>query len=256
MRVIKSTYYSNWGDLFGYRIANIILPVILKLHFLTPNMVTFLAFTSFVLGCIMLLLPYPLMAIGGFFIFAGYIGDDLDGQLARATKKNSVFGNHLDKVFDVVKIFAITFSAGLSVYFTTYNVFYIVLGFIACFFFMLRYYIKLETMFSATSQDNKYLEKSSQKRSELERTMDHLYARKAKNIKDGFYIGWVKMRTMLLVDEAEFAIFICVGAFLNQVGFALFVIALAQVSIAIWRGFERGIQLKNNSERLLWPMRK
>lgn len=111
-------------------------------------------------------------------------------------------------------------------------------------------------MFSALSRDDKYLEKSGEKRSELEHEMDLLYAKNPKNAAEGLRIGWIKMRTIFLVDEAEFAIFICIGALCNQVGFALLIIAAAQISIAVWRAFERGYQLSHNSENLLRPLRK
>ena len=256
MRVVKSTYYSNWGDLFGYKIAHFLLPLAVRIPFLTPNIVTLVSFTSFTLGSIFLLLPYPLKAIGGLMIVAGYIGDDLDGQLARTTKKYSIIGDYLDKVLDIVKIFVITFFAGLSVYLTSGNVLFIVLGFISAFFFMLRYYIKLETMFSSISRDEKYLEKSAERRGELEHKMDLLYAKKPESVLEFFSILWVKMRTIFFVDEAEFAIFVAVGAFFNAVWISLWVIVLAQVIIAVWRGFERGYQLTTNSNRLLHPLRK
>lgn len=256
MRVVKSTYYSNWGDLFGYKIAHFLLPSAVKLSFLTPNMVTLAGFTLFLVGSICLLLSYPLNILGGVLILAGYIADDLDGQLARETKKYSIIGDYLDKVLDIVKIFVITFFAGLSVYLSTHNTLYVVLGFISAFFFMLRYYIKLETMFSAISRDEKYLEKSSEKRGELEHKMDILYSKKPSTFTEFISITWIKMRTIFLVDEAEFAIFVAIGTLFNAVWVSLWVIAVAQVIIALWRGFERGYQLTTNSERLLQPLRK
>ncbi|MGE5042245.1 MAG: CDP-alcohol phosphatidyltransferase family protein [Candidatus Levyibacteriota bacterium] len=256
MRVVKSTYYSNWGDLFGYKIAQYILPFAAKAPFLTPNIISILSFLLFFSGSILLLLPYPQKALGGILILAGYVGDDLDGQFARYTKKTSVIGDYLDKVLDIIKIFIITFFAGLSIFLITSNIAYLFFGFIAAFFFMLRYYIKLETMFSALSRDKNYLEKSAKKRTELEKKMDVLYAKEPSSVQEFISIFWVKMRTIFLVDEAEFAIFIAVGSFVNRVGLALLIIAVAQVIIAFWRFYERGKQLKENSPKLFLPMRK
>lgn len=256
MRVVKSTYYSNWGDIFGYKAAQFLLPFALKIPFLTPNIITITSFIIFSIGSFMLLLQYPLMAIGGILILLGYIGDDLDGQFSRTTKKYSILGDYLDKVLDVVKIFLVSFFAGIAAFFQTGNIIFILIGFIAAFFFMLRYYLKLETMFSIISRDSKYLEKSSEKRKELEHKMDLLYSKKPKSISEALSIFWIKMRTIFLVDEAEFAIFICIGSILNQIGPTLTIIATSQVTIFIWRGIERGYQLTHSSERLLWPLRK
>jgi len=196
------------------------------------------------------------LLIGGILIFAGYVGDDIDGQLARVTKKSSTIGDYLDKVLDVLKIFLVTFFSGLSVYLTTGNIIYLLLAFIACFFFNYRYYIKLETLFSASSRDEKYLDKSSEKRKEVEQKMDTLYSRKAKSFADALYIFWVKNRTLLIVDEAEFAIFVSLGAIFNRLPLVLWILAIAQISWAIFRGFERGRQLHTNSKNLLLPLRK
>ena len=111
-------------------------------------------------------------------------------------------------------------------------------------------------MFSAISNDSKYLDKSSEKRKELEHDMDVLYAKKASNLKEAVQFSWIKNRTLLLVDEAEFAIFVAVGAIFNRLDIVLWIWAIAQTLWALWRVFERGGQLKNKSERLLRPLRK
>ncbi len=258
MRVVKSTYYSNWGDLFGYKIAHFVLPALVKIKFLTPNQVTLISFTLFAIGSFLLLFShnFPVNIISGFLIFAGYIGDDIDGQLARETKKYSVIGDYLDKVLDVVKIFLVTFFSSLAVYFQTNNIVFLLIGFIACFGFLLRYYIKLETMFSALSRDNKFLDKSAQKREVLEHEMDVLYSKNPRNVADFLKISWIKNRMVFIVDEAEFAIFTAIGAIFGQLWLSLLIIATAQVVVVVWRVFERGTQLKNNSVNLLRPLRK
>jgi phosphatidylglycerophosphate synthase len=257
IRVVKSTYYSNWGDRIGYPLASVIVKPLAKISFLTPNHVTLISFALFALGCIFLILEFPNhLIIGGLMIFFGYVGDDVDGQLARITKKYSIMGDYMDKVLDILKIFLITFFTGLAVYLQTGNVLYLILGFIACFMFQYRYYIKLESMFSAYSNNPKYFDESSEKRKKLEHEMDVLYAKKAKTIGEAFKISAVKNRTLLLVDEAEFAIFVAIGAIVNRLDVVLWILAIAQTSWALWRVFERGGQLKNKSGRLLWPMRK
>lgn len=256
MRFIKSTYYSNWGDFFGYKIAAFFVPILVKAPFVTPNVVTATSFILFSSGCVLLLLGTPWNFLAAMLIFAGYIGDDIDGQLARVTKKYSTLGDYLDKVLDVLKIFLITFFPGLAVFTATGDVLYLILAFIACFFFMYRYYIKLETMFSSISRDPKYLDKSSEKRAELEHKMDLLYTKKNNSLSEFLYILWVKTRTIFFVDEAEFAIFAAVFAIIGRLDLYLWIMAIAQVLIALFRVFERGNQLKNNSPKLLEPLRK
>lgn len=246
--IVKSSYFANWADIFGFPLAYKLLPLVLPFKFITPNVVTVTAFILYALGCLFLFLNFPYhLYFAAFLLFAGYIGDDLDGQLARARKLSSTIGDYLDKVLDVLKIFLITSSLSFAVYLQTQNILHIFLGFTACFFFNWRYYIKLETMFSRINSDPKYLEKSAIKRAQLQKSLNEI-----KGIKS----FWIQNRLLFLVDEAEFVIITCLGAIFNRLDLALWAIVVTQVLIAFWRFFERGYQLKHSSDRLLWPMRK
>lgn len=247
-KIIKSSYFGNWADLFGYPAASLLLPLVVKFKFITPNAVTIFSFGLYTAGSISLFLNYPnhlyLAAIG---ILLGYIGDDLDGQLARARGLSSNFGDYLDKVLDVLKIFIITFSLSLAVSIQKNDFSWLALGFISCFFFMFRYYIKLETIFSRINNDPSYLVKSTKIREQLE----------AKIAKFSFIKSiWFRNRIIFFVDEAEIAIFTALAALLNRLELALIVLALSQPLIAFFRFFERGNQIKKNPSKLLRPMRK
>ncbi len=256
-RIIKSTYYSNWADIFGYPLAYIIMNQLKKIKFLTPNMVTLFSFALYTFGSISLFLNYPYhLVVAAICIFSGYIGDDIDGQLARATGKSSNIGDFLDKVLDILKIFIINASLAYAMYLQTENVIYIFLGFISAFFFMFRYYIKLETMFSRINKDDEYLRKSSEmqdkKEAELFKFLDKLKTNPLGKIKAIL----IRNRTILLADEAEIAVFTAVFALVNQLELALWFFAISQVVIGFFRFYERGNQINSNSEKLLWPIRK
>ncbi len=257
IRVVKSTYYSNWGDRIGYPLARFLAGPLSKLSFITPNGVTLTAFALFALGCLFLVVSFPHhMTAGALLIFAGYIGDCIDGQLARIIGKSSIIGDYIDKVLDVLKIFFVTFFSGLSIYLTTGNILYLLLGFVACFFFNFRYYILHESMISVLYRDEKYLEKSVKTRKEMEKEMDSLYERRAKSLKEAIQIFWVKNRTIFFVDEAEFVIFVVFGVIFGKLNLVLWILAISQVILVFWRLIERGRQLHKNSEDLLLPMRK
>jgi phosphatidylglycerophosphate synthase len=257
IRIVKSTYYSNWGDRIGYPLAKLTVKPLSRLNFLTPNHVTLISFLSFAVGCLLLDVNIPFhLPIAALLIFAGYVGDDVDGQLARITGKFSVLGDYLDKVLDILKIFLVTLAAGVAEYFQTRNPLYLILGFVACFMFQYRYYIKLETMFSAISRDPEYLDASSVVRKDLEYKMDILYSTRAQSFSQGLRLFWIKNRTILFVDEAEFAIFVAIGAVTNHLAAALWLIAMAQVIFVTWRLFERGSQLASSSPNLKQPLRK
>ncbi len=256
-RIIKSTYYSNWADIFGYPLAFIIMNQLKKISFITPNMVTLFSFGLFVFGSASLFLNYPYhLILAAFLIVSGYIGDDIDGQLARATGKSSNIGDFLDKALDILKIFTINASLAYAVYLQTGNILYIFLGFISAFFFMFRYYIKLEAMFSRITKDEKYLEKSSQRQNEKEAELYEYLSKLKQTIPGKVQAVLVRNRTILLADEAEFAVFTGIFAIINRLDLALWYFAISQVTIGFFRFYERGNQINSNSSKLFWPLRK
>ncbi|VAW95908.1 hypothetical protein MNBD_GAMMA22-1900 [hydrothermal vent metagenome] len=255
--VIEPPYYSNWADLFFPLIANKILPFVSRIAWITPNIVTLFSFFLYVLGCLFIFIDIPYhLFYTAILLPAAYIGDCLDGQLARTKKLSSDIGNYLDKVVDVLKIYIITLSLAYSAYLSTNDVLYIFLGFTACFFFNFRYYIKLETIFSQFNQDSHYLKKCSDRRKVLYRSKETEYKHLSSSFSGKIKLFWLKHRSIFWVDEAEFVVFTSIGAVLNQIELVLWVLALSQFLIAFWRLFERGYQTHKAKEQLLDPMRK
>lgn len=255
--VIEPPYFSNWADLFFPPIANKILPYVLEINWITPNIVTLFSFFLYVLGCVFIVIDIPNhLVYTAILLPVAYIGDCLDGQLARTKKLSSEIGNYLDKVVDVLKIYIITICLAYSAYFATNNVLYIFLGFTACFFFNFRYYLKLETIFSQFNQDPQYLVKAKQRRQELYRTKENEYEKLSASFSGKIKLFWLKHRSIFWVDEAEFVVFTSIGALVNQIELVLWVLAISQFLIAGWRVFERGYQTHKAKEQLLDPMRK
>ncbi len=256
-KVVKHTYFSNWADLFGYPLAWSLVPIVSKLNFATPNFITVTAFFMYAFGSFSLFLDYPYhLIVASFLIFAGYIGDDLDGQIARYRNLSSNVGDFLDKSLDVLKIFIISNSLGLAVFLQTQNYLYLILGSTAAYMFAWRYYIKLETMFSRISKDPVYLKNSSEVRDSLELEIDNLYEKPNKSLAEQLMVLVHKNRTFLLVDEAEFVVITSIGALLGRLDLALCLIAAAQIFWAFFRFAERASQINKGSERLLRPLRK
>ena len=146
---IEPPYFSNWADLFFPPIANRVLPFVSGFNWIKPNTVTLFSFSLYVLGCFFIFVDVPNHLIyTSILLPIAYIGDCLDGQLARTKKLSSDIGNYLDKVLDVLKIYIITISLAYGAYLIGNNPINIFLGFTACFFFNFRYYLKLETIIS------------------------------------------------------------------------------------------------------------
>lgn len=256
-QIIEPPYFSNWGDLFLPKIANKILPFIANISGITPNMVTICSSLIHVIGSMFLFLDFSNhLFYSAILLPISYILDCVDGQLARTKKISSPIGDYLDKVLDVLKIYVITISLSIGAYMRTQDILYIFLGFTACFFFNLRYYIKLETMFGAINKDKDYLDKSRQLKYRLYETLRGKYKLLSKNLSGKIQAFWLKNRSIFFVDEAEFILFTSIGAIFNKIELVLWILAISQVFIVVWRFFERIHQIKVFSDRLYWPMRK
>lgn len=255
--IVKPVYFANWSDLFGFPIAYGLLRFVHTVSWITPNLVTIVAFLLYAVGSLLLFIPVTNhLLIAAVLLPAAFILDDLDGQLARLRKEYSDIGNYLDKVLDVLKIYIVTISLSIATYGATHDATYIFLGFTACFFFMYRYYIKLETMFAQLEKDRDYLTKSSRVRSHLAQTLTHTYTQLSKSLTGSIRAAWQKNRILFLVDEGEFAILTALFAILNQLPLWMWILTISQVVIALLRFVERGYQVANNSSNLLLPMRK
>jgi len=255
--VIEPPYFSNWADLFFPKIANTILPFVARFSWVTPNIVTLFSFFLYILGCVFIFIDVQNnLFYTAILLPIAYIGDCLDGQLARTNNLSSDIGNYLDKVVDVLKIYIITICLAYNSYLATNDVAYVFLGFTACFFFNFRYYLKLETIFSQFNQDQQYLVKSRERRLALYKIKKREYKQLSGSFSGKIRLLWLKNRSIFWVDEAEFVVFTSIGAVLNKIEWVLLVLAVSQSLIAFWRLFERGYQTHKAKEMLLDPMRK
>lgn len=255
--LIEPPFFSNWADLVFPKLANKLLPFVAQIKWITPNYVTFASFFLYSIGSLLLFIPLSHhLLLSAIFLPVSYILDCLDGQLARATQRGSQLGDYFDKTLDVLKIFIITMSLAIASFLKTNEIIYIFLGFFACFFFNFRYYIKLETMFSAVNRDKDYLTKSRNIRLDLYKQYEEKYRKASTTLKGKLFVFFHKNRAIVFVDEAEFVVFTSISALFNKVEIALWIFAISQFIISVWRFYERGRQLQTNSSRLLLPMRK
>ncbi len=255
--VVEPPFFSNWADLFMPKIANAVLPLALKVRWLTPNVITLVSFVLYVLGCLMIFVDIPGHAFyAALLLPLAYVGDCLDGQVARARNLSSPLGNYFDKVVDVLKIYVLSMSLAYGAYTNTHDIIYVFLGFSACFFFNFRYYIKLETILSQCTRDPGYLAACRTRRQELYQKKEEDYKRYATSFIGRIKIFWLKNRAIFWVDEAEFVIFTSVAVLLSEIETVLWIFGLSQALIALWRLLERGYQTHTMSDKLLDPMRK
>ncbi|MEJ0073715.1 MAG: CDP-alcohol phosphatidyltransferase family protein [Candidatus Saccharibacteria bacterium] len=253
--VVESNYFSNWGDLWYPRIANSILRPASAIRWLTPNQVTLTSFVLYALAAALLMVGKSWALAIVLLLPVSYILDCLDGQLARYTGRTSPIGDYLDKTLDVLKIGLINVAMGVAAYRLTGKDYYLILGFISCFGFLFRYYIKLETMFGAINRDKDYLRASRARRHELYATFDAA-KRAPMTIRQRMNWLYVRHHAVLALDEAEHVTFGALAALFWRPDLWCWAFAVGQLSLALFRLVERGGQLLRDPESLTYPLRK
>ena len=220
-RYWDSVNVGNWADMYFRHLSKFIVTYMEKLKWVTPNGITIFSSLIFIVGCLLLFINISYhLYYAAFLILIGYIGDLLDGDLARKRHISSDFGAYLDVVVDVSKIYFITISLSIAVYLNTNEIIYIVLGFTACASILSRFYIKqYVSKFTLISQ----IEKTSQfiyERFKIEKEWiqktENNYKQLSKSFLGKLKILWLKNKNIFLVDEAEIAIFTCLACIFNQ----------------------------------------
>ncbi len=253
--VVEPNYFSNWGDLWYPRLANLLLPSASRITALTPNHVTLGSFALFGLAAALVLLGGGWSYVAAALLPLSYVLDCLDGQLARFTGRSSAIGDYLDKTLDVLKIFVINAAMAIAAFHLTDESVFLLLGLVSCFGFLFRYYIKLETMFAAVGRDGDYLEKSRVRRQELYLELD-ARRRAPKDVRRQLAWLWFRNRSLLALDEAEHLTLGAVAVASHRPDLWVWVFAVGQPVIALLRLVQRGAQLARRPESLTYPLRK
>lgn len=253
--VVEANYFSNWGDLWYPRWANVLLVPASQVVWLTPNHVTISSFILYALAAVMIGIQGDWMVLAALLLPLSYVLDCLDGQLARFTKQTSVIGDYLDKTLDVLKIGIINAAFAVAAYRMSGEIVYLLLGFASCFGFLFRYYIKLETMFSAINHDPAYLDRSRQHRQALYASLS-AQGKNRHTLKQHLDWLWLRHHSLLALDEAEHVTFGALAAACGRPDLWLWLFGPAQVLIALVRLVQRGRQIAAQDGSLTHPLRK
>lgn len=100
-----------WASIFSGTVANLILPLVSDVKWITPNLVTTFSLLLCVVACYFIGTGIGKnLIIGGILLQLVFIFDCLDGQIARYRNAGSNFGAWYDRITDRVKDFLIYFS--------------------------------------------------------------------------------------------------------------------------------------------------
>jgi len=250
-------YFGYWVDWFMLKIAQAFLPFCLRISWLTPNIISMISFSTLLLGCLFIFLPFPFhLQIAGLCLPLSYFFDCLDGKVAREKKLASPFGSYLDKVIDIFKLFFLTLSLSAAAFAQTHQAIFITFGLIAIFSTMARFYIKYSTMFCCIARDKDYLERSSLRMAQKTAELSVHFGKLSQTLTGSIQMFYERMIVLFFFDEGEYVFITAVGLMINQLSLLLIVLAVTQFGWATIRAIQRGYQVKVASLALYEPIRK
>ncbi len=250
--------FTNWVDPYFHIVTVRLLPFVKNRSKITPNIISVLSFIIYLAGSVFLFLPIPYHLIfSALLLPIAYVGDQLDGQLARSTNQSTDFGGFLDNILDVIKIFFLIGCLSTAIFLKTHDVLYVYLGYISIFFFMFRCYLRLETVLLNAKNDDQYLKVQDIIKEKLENAAIKTFNyQNARGLQGKINVWWLKNRTIFLVGEGEIAFFVALGALFDKLDIVLYILLMSQVTIGLWRFYERGLQIRTNSTKLNEPIRR
>ena len=86
----NSVHVGSWADMYFRHLSRFTVKFISKLKWVTPNFITILSGFIFITGCLMLFINIPYhLYYAALLIFIGYLGDLVDGDLAKKINMKS-----------------------------------------------------------------------------------------------------------------------------------------------------------------------
>lgn len=123
MAQVRATYKARdswWTVLLVDPIAGRLVRLVAANRFVTPNVLTGVAFLLGLVAAGMFLLATPLwLTIGALVYFAGFVVDCMDGKIARLHGSGSVLGSWVDFILDRVRVVLCTVTLFVGQYLHT-----------------------------------------------------------------------------------------------------------------------------------------
>lgn len=235
-----------WSSFVTAPLAILLNYLVVDFKWLTPNLITLFSFVVAILSAVLIIAGGTINFIGAaLLIHLSHILDCMDGQMARYRNIPSLAGSYFDKLTDQLQVTLWFGSIGYAAYAQSHEVLPVFLAFIGVAFYSLRGYTKYVTIYIEMSRDSQYLETVSNQESA---------AKKEDNAGLGFSflenLKWfiAEQRKILLFDEGVFIFMLSLALVLDMLTEMLWVFAISQLYLGLNRGWQRGVQIKNNQK--------
>ncbi|MFT6904455.1 MAG: phosphatidylglycerophosphate synthase [Oleiphilaceae bacterium] len=238
-----------WSSFVTAPLAILLNYIVVDFKWLTPNLITLLSFVVAILSAVLIIAGGTVNFISAaLLIHLSHILDCMDGQMARYRNTPSLAGCYFDKLTDQLQVTLWFGAIGYAAYAQSHDVVPVFLAFIGVSFYSLRGYSKYVAIYTEVDDDNQYLQKICEKESNLK-------------LKDtagpgyGFLANmkWfvLEQRKIIHFDEGVFIFMLSLALVLNALTPMLWLFAISQVIHGLMRGWLRGVNMANNSSKII-----
>jgi len=240
-----------WSSFVTSPLAIVFNYVVVDIKWLTPNLITLFSFITALASVVFIIIGgFINFIIAAVLIHLSHILDCMDGQMALYRGVSSKYGSYFDKLTDQIQVTLWFGAIGYAAYAQSQNVLPVFLAFIGVAFYSLRGYTKYVAIYTEMCDDKEYLEKSSQKVSEIEKKIEE-----RAGIGHGFlanlrwFIG--EQQKILSFDEGVFIFMLSFALIFNVIIPMLWIFAISQVFYGIYRGWIRGYKLHQKQQIII-----
>lgn len=233
-----------WSSFITAPLAIAVNYFVVDIKWLTPNLITLISFIIAIVATVFIVLGGTTnFIVAAVLIHLSHVFDCMDGQMARYRKTSSLSGGFYDKLTDQIQVTLWFGAIGYAAYSQSHNVLPVFLAFTGVAFYSLRGYIKYVTIYTEMSRESNFLgrlfkEESDAKKDDIAGPGFGLLAN----------LRWFvfEQRKILLFNEGVFIFMLSLALVFDTLTPMLWVFAMSQLFYGLFRGWQRGVQIKNN----------
>ena len=238
-----------WSSFVTAPLAIALNYLVVDIKWLTPNLITLLSFIVAILSVVLIIAGGTVNFISAaVLIHLSHILDCMDGQMARYRNTSSLAGCYFDKLTDQLQITLWFGAIGYAAYAQSHDVVPVFLAFIGVSFYSLRGYSKYVAIYSEVAEDKQYLDKISEKETDLKRED---VAGPGYGLLANMKWFMVEQRKIIRFDEGVFIFMLSLALVLNAFTPMLWLFAISQVIHGVIRSWLRGVNMTNRSSQIL-----
>lgn len=245
----KTTDDEYWSSFVTAPLAIALNYLVVDFQWLTPNRITLLSFIVAVVSAGFILGTGPSnFIIAALLINLSHVLDCMDGQMARYRQSTSLVGSYYDRFTDQLQIIVWFGALGYAAYMQSNSVVPLILAFVGVAFYGVRGYVKYIGLHIMMERDQTYLDQLASKQNKAQPAVAAGLGFGLRANLDWFL---AQQKKILDFNEGVFIFMLSIALVFNVLTPILWVFAISQGTLAIFRGLQQARNISLGSVHLI-----